>query len=146
MDRCWTDFTPILTRRCQGKVSIVFRHDGALQFGGCFDVLDVFFVEVGEAVFDLRSHRHRLLDVLVLGLQDGDAVVDDGALFELRTLFAGRVFREHGFFALEDMRAAVDRAEGHVSECAGEGLNRLIRVECYFSHSGGVFKRAILLP
>ena len=118
---------------------IILGHDGALEFSGCFDVLDVLFVEIRESVFDGRSHGHRFLDVLILGLKDGDAVVDDGALFELRTLLAGRVLWEHGFFALEDMCAAVDRAEGHVSECAGEGLNRLIRVECYFSHSGGVF-------
>ena len=116
-------------------MSIVFRHDCFLQFGGGFDVLDVLFVEVCEPVFYLRSHRYRILDVIVLRLEDRDTIVDDGALLELCALFACRVLREHGFFALEDMRVTVDGAKGHVSDCAGEGLNRLIRVEFHFSHN-----------
>ena len=98
---------------------IVLGHDGFLQFGGGFDVGDVLIVEVFEPVFDDRSHRHCFLDVLVLGLEDVDAVVDEGLAFELCTLFACGVLGEYQFGALEDVGMTVDGTECEVTEGAG---------------------------
>ena len=97
---------------------IVLGHDCALEFGRCFDVFDVLFVEVRETVFDDRSHRHCFLDVLVLGLEDVDAVVDEGLPLEPGTLFACGVLGQHRFGSLEDMSATVYSAEGKITECA----------------------------
>ena len=106
-----------------------------MEFGGRFDVGDVLFVKVREPVFDGWTHRHRFADVLVLVLEESDALVDDGALLELRTLLARGVLWELGFGTLEDVSASVDGAESESTEGSGEGLNRLIRVEGYFCHS-----------
>ena len=119
---------------------MVFRHDGFLQFGGCANVLDELLVEVPEAVFELGAHRDSHLYVFILRLQDGDTIVDDGALFEQRALLACRVLGQQGFCTLESMRAAVDGTESYVSDSAGEGLNRLIRVESDSCHNYLKFK------
>lgn len=100
----------------------------------------VFFVEVVEPVFDGASHRDGLLYVLVSGLEDGDAAVDDGALFEPCPLLARGVFRQDGCGAFVDESASVDGSESEIAECAGEGLDRRIGVECYFSHNERGFR------
>ena len=91
-------------------------------------------------MFELVSHRDRFLDVGNLGLKDGEAAIDDSTLFELLTLFACGVLGKHGCGTFANEGSSVDRAEGECSDRAGEGLNRLVRVEGYFSHSCLIFR------
>ena len=127
------------TRKYLVKPCIVLGHDFFLQFGACFDGGRERLVEVGETLFDLGSHRDSDLHVLALGLEDGDALVDDGTPFVQGTLFACGVLGKHRIGSAEELCLAVDGAEGDVSDRAGEGLNRLIRVECYFCHCSNFF-------
>ena len=68
-------------------------------------------------------------------MEDGEALIDDGALFEPGTLLAGRVLGEHGFGTRMDVGATMHGAESDASDGAGQGLNRLIRVECNSCHN-----------
>ena len=88
MDRVSIGFASGLTRKYLVKPCIVLGHDFALQFGGCFDGGCKRLVEVGETLFDLGSHCDSILHVGYLGLEDGDALVNDGTTFVQRTLFA----------------------------------------------------------
>ena len=90
----------------------------------------MFLIEIGEPFFDFFAHGNGLLDILVLRLEDVDAIVDDGALLEQLPLLAGRVLGQDGFGAPEDMGSAIDSAESEVSERAGKGT----------SHSEKVFR------
>ena len=99
----------------------------------------MFFVEAYDTVADLGAHRDSDLHVLVLGLEDSDALVDDSALFEPGTLLACGVLGELRSGSFHDEGASVEGAEGKGSERAGEGLDRLIRVESYFCHNKSVF-------
>ena len=94
----------------------------------------MFLIEIGEPFFDFFAHGDGLLEVLVLRLEDVDAIVDDGALLEQLPLLAGRVLGQDRFGAPEDMGSAIDSAESEVSERAGKGLDGRIRVESYFCH------------
>ena len=76
----------------------------------------MFLIEIGEPFFDFFAHGNGLLEVLVLRLEDVDAIVDDGALLEQLALLAGRVLGQDRFGALEDMCSAIDSAEGESSE------------------------------
>ena len=114
---------------------MVFGHDRLLEFGAGFDRGGEGLVEVVEPVFDLGPHRNGLLDVGDLRLEDREALIDDGSSFELLALPACGVFGQRGGRAFTDEGATVEGAEGERSDRAGEGLNRLIRVECYFSHN-----------
>lgn len=88
MDRVSIGFASGLTRKYLVKPRIVLGHDPFLEFGRCFDGGCKRLVEVGETLFDLGSHRDGDLHVLVLRLENGDALVDDGTTFVQRTLFA----------------------------------------------------------
>ena len=90
----------------------------------------MFLIEIGEPFFDFFAHGNGLLDILVLRLEDVDAIVDDGALLEQLPLLAGRVLGQDRFGAPEDMGSAIDSAESEVSERAGKGT----------SHSEKVFR------
>ena len=118
MVRCCIGFGPILTRRSRRKLCIVVRHDGLLQFGRGFDGCNVLLVEVGETAFDFGAHGYRFPDVLVLRLEDGDAVIDDGLLLKPGALFACGVFRQDGFRARGDKCATVDGAERETADRA----------------------------
>ena len=76
----------------------------------------MFLIEIGEPFFDFFAHGNGLLDILVLRLEDVDAIVDDGALLEQLPLLAGRVLGQDRFGALEDMGSAIDSAESESSE------------------------------
>ena len=95
----------------------------------------MFFIEIGEPFFDFFAHGNGLLEVLVLRLEDVDAIVDDGALLEQLPLLSGRVLGQDRFGAPEDMGSAIDSAESEVSERAGKGLDGRVRVESYFCHN-----------
>ena len=88
MDRVSIGFASGLIRKYLVKPCIVLSHDPFLQFGCCFDVRCERLVEVGETLFDFGSHRDGDLYVGYLGLEDGDALVNDGTTFVQRTLFA----------------------------------------------------------
>ena len=90
----------------------------------------MFLIEIGEPFFDFFAHGDGLLEVLVLRLEDVDAIVDDGALLEQLPLLSGRVLGQDRFGAPEDMGSAIDSAESEVSERAGKGT----------SHSEKVFR------
>ena len=115
---------------------MVFGHDRLLEFGAGFDRRGEGLIEVVEPVFDLGPHRDGLLDVGDLRLEDREAVVDDRSSFELVALPACGVFGQRRGRAFADEGATVEGSEGERSDRAGEGLNRLIRVEGYFSHIG----------
>ena len=87
-DRDCIGFASALTRHTLVKTCIVLSHDPFLQFGRCFDVRCERLVEVGETLFDLGSHCDSILHVGYLGLEDGDALVNDRTTFVQRTLFA----------------------------------------------------------
>lgn len=93
MDRFCIGFASALTRHTLVKTCIVLSHDPFLEFGRCFDVRCERLVEVGETLFDLGSHLDGDLHVLVLRLENGDALVDDGTTFVQGTLFACGVLR-----------------------------------------------------
>ena len=93
------------------------------------------FVEANDAVADFWAHVDCFLDVGDLGLEDRDALVDDSALFEQGTLLACGVLGEFRCTFSMHEGLPVSGAVGETAECAGEGLNRLIRVECNFSHN-----------
>ena len=90
----------------------------------------MFLIEIGEPFFDFLAHGDGLLEVLVLRLEDVDAIVDDGALLEQLPLLSGRVLGQDRFGTPEDMGSAIDSAEGESSERAGKGT----------SHSEKVFR------
>ena len=95
----------------------------------------MFLIEIGEPFFDFFAHGNGLLEVLVLRLEDVDAIVDDGALLEQFPLLAGRVLGQDGFRTLEDMGVPVRGSESEVSERAGKGLDGLIFIKCNACHT-----------
>ena len=132
-----------MARSGLAKTPIVSGHDCCLQFGWSFDTRREEFIESQYTVANGGSHRQCFLDVGNLFLQVHDALVDDGALAELRALLAGCVLGKDRFLGAIHEGVTVHGAEGDVSDRAGEGLNRLIRVECYFSHSDFDFGSAM---
>ena len=56
---------------------MVFRHDGTLEFGRRFDRRRERVVEVSDTVPDLAPEVDGDSDILVLGLEDRDALIDD---------------------------------------------------------------------
>jgi hypothetical protein len=76
----------------------------------------MFFIEAHNAVTYLGSHADRLLNIRDLRLQDVEALVDDGKLFELRTLLACGVLGQDGFGSFGDECASVERSESEGSE------------------------------
>ena len=114
---------------------MVFGHDRLLEFGAGFDRRGEGLVEVVEPVFDLGPHRDGLLDVGDLRLEDREAVINDGSSFELVALPACGVFGQRRGRAFADEGATVEGSEGERSDRAGEGLNRLIRIESYTCHN-----------
>ncbi len=99
---------------------MVFGHDRLLEFGAGFDRRGEDLIEVVEPVFDLGPHRDGLLDVGDLGLEDREAVINDGSSFGLLALPACGVFGQRGACAFADEGATVEGAEGERSDRAGE--------------------------
>ena len=118
---------------------VIIDHDRLLEFGGCFDVRRVLFVEPNDAVADLGAHVDGFYEIGDLLLKDGETIIDDGLFFELGTLLACGVLGEHGFGSFGNESAAEDGAERYSSDGAGEGLNRLIRVKFYSCHNDLIF-------
>ena len=97
------------------------------------------FVEANDAVADFWAHCDSDLHVLVLGLEDSDTLVDDGALFEQGTLLACGVLGEFRCTFSMHEGLPVSGAVGETAECAGEGLDRLILCKCDSCHNGCFF-------
>jgi len=129
-----------MARSGLAKTPIVSGHDCGLQFGRSLDTRGQEFVKSQDSVANGGSHSERFLDVGNLFLQDRDTLVNDGALAELCSLLAGGVLRQDGFLGAIHEGMTVHGAIGDTSDRAGEGLNRLVLCECYFSHDNVVLK------